>query len=82
MIGTLEARYSAKVKDVIVNLSSSEKYETLKRELIDRLFTIQEHHTRKLLEREETGDRKPSQFLRRQLDQCSNAVTEPLLRTL
>ncbi|XP_032664102.1 uncharacterized protein LOC116840887 [Odontomachus brunneus] len=42
----------------------------------------QEHRIRQLLEHEEMGDRKPSQFLRNLRTLAGNAVPEQLLRTL
>lgn len=65
VIGSLEARYAAAVKDLIISPPVTEKHNSLKKELITGLPTSQQHKTRQLLEREEIGDRKPSQFLRR-----------------
>ncbi|XP_064215685.1 uncharacterized protein LOC135267351 [Tribolium castaneum] len=52
------------IKDVITNIPETNKYEKVKEELIKRLSSSQEQKTRRLLEREEMGDRTPSQFLR------------------
>ena len=52
---------------VIINLPNTGNYQTLKKALIQRLTKksgSQEHCIRQLLEMEEIGDRKPSQFLR------------------
>lgn len=82
VVGSLEARYAAEVKDVIINPPSSGKYAKVKTELIARLSLSQEVKIRQLLEKEEVGDRKPSQFLRRLRDLGGKAITDPLLRTL
>lgn len=82
VIGSLEARYAAEVKDVIINPPGVGKYAKVKTELIARLSMSQEVKIRQLLEKEEVGDRKPSQFLRRLRDLGGNAITDSLLRTL
>ncbi|XP_029162611.1 uncharacterized protein LOC114934136 [Nylanderia fulva] len=56
--------YTAEVRDIIMNPPAEHAYETLKTELVKRLSLSQEHKTWRLLEHEEIGDRKPSQFLR------------------
>lgn len=50
--------------------------------LIQRLSETQEQRTRKLLEHEELGDRKPSQFLRHLQSLAGSTVPDRLLRTL
>lgn len=82
VIGNLEARYAAEIKDIIVAPPATGKYEKLKTELISRLSSTQEQKTKQLLEREELGDRKPSQFLRRLRDLGGDTITDALLRTL
>lgn len=82
VIGNLEARYAAEVKDIIVSPPSADKYNKLKTELIARLSMSQERKIRQLLEKEEVGDRKPSKFLRALRDLGGNEVTDSLLRTL
>lgn len=82
VIGNLDAKYAAEVKDIITAPPDTGKYDKIKRELIARLSATQEQKTRQLLEREELGDRKPSQFLRRLRDLGGDTITESLLRTL
>ena len=72
----------AEVRDVLINPPAAGLYETLKAELISRVGVSQEQKTRQLLEREEMGDQKPSQFLRHLRSLAGSYVTEPLLRTL
>ncbi|XP_076238632.1 uncharacterized protein LOC143181858 [Calliopsis andreniformis] len=59
-----------------------EPYQKLKTELIRRLSSSQEQKTRRLLEHEEIGDRKPSQFLRHLRGLAGTAVPDSVLRTL
>ncbi|KYN30346.1 hypothetical protein ALC57_00192, partial [Trachymyrmex cornetzi] len=54
----------------------------LKKALIQRLTDSQEYKIRQLLETEEMGDRKPSQFLRHLATLAGTTISEKLLRTL
>lgn len=78
----LEPQYALQVRDIIVNRPETNAYETLKRELVKRLSSSQEQKIRRLLESEEMGDRKPSQFLRHLQGLAGTSVTEPVVRTL
>jgi hypothetical protein len=74
--------YTTEVRDIIMNPPAERAYETLKAELVKRLSLSQEHKTRRLLEHEEIGDRKPSQFLRHLRGLAGNVVGDPVLRTI
>lgn len=55
------------MKDIITGSPETDKYETIKQALIQRLTISQEHKTRQFLEHKwarALGDRKLSQFLR------------------
>jgi hypothetical protein len=60
----LDEKYVAEVDDIINSPSQRDPYTILKIELIKRLSPSKDQRTRQLLEFEEMGDRKPSQFLR------------------
>lgn len=75
-------KYTTEVRDIIMNPPAERAYETLKAELVKRLSASQEHKTRRLLEHEEIGDRKPSQFLRHLRGLAGNVVGDPVLRTI
>lgn len=60
----LDQEHARIVKDVIINPPASDRYEKLKYELIKRISQSREKRTLQLLQHEELGDRKPSQFLR------------------
>ncbi|XP_045454527.1 uncharacterized protein LOC123663930 [Melitaea cinxia] len=64
VISTLEQRYAAEVKDIIVSPPKTGKYELLKSELIKRLSASREKEVKQLLIHEELGDRRPSNLLR------------------
>ncbi|XP_063634830.1 uncharacterized protein LOC134805457 [Cydia splendana] len=63
-ISVLEYKYAVEVEDIITNPPASDKYGTLKRELIARLSSSKQERLKQLMSKEELGDRKPSQFLR------------------
>ncbi|KAK5638787.1 hypothetical protein RI129_013082 [Pyrocoelia pectoralis] len=82
VVSNLDTRYESEVVDIIISPPNTQKYEKLKRELVDRLSTSQEEKTKQLLEFEELGDRKPSQFLRHLRGLAGNTVPDELLRTI
>jgi len=81
-LSKLEPKQAREVKDIITNPPVHGKYDALKRALIQRLTDSQEHRFRQLLETEEIGDRKPSQFLRHLRVLAGTTVSDELLRTL
>ncbi|XP_046382265.1 uncharacterized protein LOC124153210 [Ischnura elegans] len=78
----LEARYAQEVKDIISNPPSENKYSKLKEELIRRLSASREQKIRQLLQREEMGERKPSQFLRHLKNLAGDSVPDEFMRSL
>src|SRR5580765_8436785 len=64
VLSRIEPKQAREIKDVITHPPKEKKYETLKKALIQRLTDSREQQIRQLLEHEELGDRKPSQFLR------------------
>ncbi|XP_076384436.1 uncharacterized protein LOC143262998 [Megalopta genalis] len=82
VLGALNPVYAAEVRDIIMNPPNTGQYQRLKTELIRRLSSSQEQKTRRLLESEEIGDRKPSQFLRHLRGLAGNNVSDSVLRTL
>ncbi|XP_028026683.1 uncharacterized protein LOC114240364 [Bombyx mandarina] len=79
---TLEHRYAAEVKDIIVSPPKTGKYERLKSELIKRLSTSREKEVKQLLMHEELGDRRPSQFLRHLQQLAGPTVPEEFIKTI
>ncbi|XP_044745200.1 uncharacterized protein LOC123307062 [Coccinella septempunctata] len=82
IVGALPAKFAAEVKDIIMNPPTDGAYEKLKMELVRRLSASQEEKTRRLLEREEMGDRKPSQFLRHLQGLADRTVPDALMKSL
>lgn len=81
-VSHIETRHAKEIKDLITLPPGANKYETIKKTLIQRLSVSQEQQIRQLLEHEEIGDRKPSQFLRHLQNLAGVTVPESLLRTL
>jgi len=75
-------RYTLEVRDIIMKPPVVNAYQTLRTELIERISLSQEHKTRQLLEHEEIGDWKPSQFLRHLRGFAGNVVGDGVLRTI
>ncbi|XP_025263681.1 uncharacterized protein LOC112637690 [Camponotus floridanus] len=82
VLSQLDSRQIKEVKDIITQTPEADKYETIKRALIQRMSISQEQRIRQLLELEEIGDRKPSQFLRHLRTLAGENVPDSLLRTL
>lgn len=82
VISNLDLRYLSEVRDMMHRSPPTAKYETLKTELIRRLGSPQEQKTKRVLEHEEMGDRKPSQFLRHLQALAGLDVPEHLVRSL
>lgn len=78
----LDPRYAMEVRDIIVNEPAADAYVTLKTKLIERLSASQEQKTKRLLESEEMGDKKPSQFLRQLRTLAGSEVPDAMLHTL
>lgn len=81
-LSQIDTKVAREIKDIVAAPPTDDKYSTLKRTLIQRLSASQEQRTRQLLEHEELGDRKPSQFLRHLQSLAGSLVPNSLLRTL
>ena len=62
LMGFLDPQYLAKIEDTVTNLPATGQYDKLKSELIRVLIESDSAKVERLVEREEMGDRKPSQF--------------------
>ncbi|XP_022198462.2 uncharacterized protein LOC111055518 [Nilaparvata lugens] len=80
--GNLDSKYAAEVRDILTRPPTTMKYEKLKTELIQRLSASQDQKTRQLLEHEEVGDRKPTQFLRHLRALAGTVVPDSVLKPL
>jgi hypothetical protein len=64
VMSQLNQQQAAEVEDIITSPPEQDPYDHLKAELVRQLCTSREQHVRQLPSHEETGDQKPSQFLR------------------
>lgn len=82
VINALEPNNALELRDVLVCPPSDENYEKLKTEIVKRFSKSQEAKIRQILEREQLGDRKPSQFLRHLRGLAGTSVPDSWIRTL
>ncbi|CAH2088152.1 unnamed protein product [Euphydryas editha] len=64
VVAQLDSRIIGEVEDIVTQPPLKNKYLTLKAELIRRLSSSEEQRVHQLINEEELGDRRPSQFLR------------------
>ncbi|XP_020299002.1 uncharacterized protein LOC109863195 [Pseudomyrmex gracilis] len=82
VLSRLEPKQVREIKDVITQPPANRKYEAVKQALVQRLTDSKQQRIRQLLEHEELGDRKPSQFFCYLTTLAGNTVSNDLLRTL
>lgn len=82
ILSNLDRPTSLEVEDVLTDPPATNKYEKLKSELIKRLSTSSEQKVKQLLQSEELGDRKPSQFLRHLQRLAGRNIPESFIRTI
>lgn len=80
VLSQLDQRYAKEIKDVMKNPPSNDRYLKLKDVLIKRICISREFQISQLLEGEELGDRKPSQFLRHLQALANDEISEEFLR--
>ncbi|XP_063235062.1 uncharacterized protein LOC134537973 [Bacillus rossius redtenbacheri] len=78
----LDSHYSTEMRDILTQPPAKGKYEKLRTELVKRLSASQARKTKQLLETEEMGDRRPSQFFRHLRGLAGTAIPDDLLRSL
>ncbi|XP_031337258.1 uncharacterized protein LOC116166447 [Photinus pyralis] len=82
VVAALDCNVLQQVSDVVANLPSTDKYETIKKKLIAAYSDSQDHQLRKLLNEIELGDHKPSQLLRQMRSLADKRINEDVLKTL
>ncbi|XP_054158534.1 uncharacterized protein LOC128956847 [Oppia nitens] len=82
VLSALTVSQSTEVMDIITEPPATDKYKTIKDALISRLSTSNAKRLEQLIDREELGDRKPSQLLRRLRQLAGTSVTDDALKTL
>lgn len=82
IVGALDGNVLQQVKSAVVSPPATEKYNNIKRRLLERFDCSEQVKLRKLCSQMELGDRKPSQLLNEMRDLGGTAATETLLYTL
>nr|XP_023025320.1 uncharacterized protein LOC111513351 [Leptinotarsa decemlineata] len=79
---SFDDREAGEVRDLILNPPADRPYEQLKDTLLRRLVKSQAQKTRQQLEREDIGDRTPSQFLRHLQALAGPSAADDIIRTM
>ena len=83
VIDAMDSTTIREVKDIYnKSLSSDNAYREFKSEVIRRFSESIEKKTKRLLEDEQMGDRKPSQFLRHLRNLAGDRISDDVLRTI
>lgn len=82
VVSQLDAKFAMEVEDIITTPPTKDPYTSLKQTLISRYSESPEEKIRRLVEREELGDRKPSSFLRHLRLLAGPTLPESILKTI
>lgn len=81
-ISLLDTNCACEVEDIIISPPQIDPYTTLKKAIISRFSDSYEEKIRRLLEKEQIGDRKPTSFLRHLRSLAGPAFPDQLLRSI
>lgn len=81
-VSQLDTKSASEVEDIITEPPKEQPYTCLRKALISRFSLSYEEKVRRLLEKEEIGDRKPSSFLRHLRTLAGPSFPEQLLHTI
>ncbi|GFT22824.1 uncharacterized protein NPIL_274641 [Nephila pilipes] len=70
------------VVDILSNPPENEKYDTLKKALLNRLTDTEESRLKKLLTDLELGDKRPSDLLRQMKSLAGNSISDEIIKSL
>ncbi|KAK4878868.1 hypothetical protein RN001_011374 [Aquatica leii] len=82
VISCLDSAVLQEVSDILVNPPETDKYENLKRQLIERFSDSYDKRLKRLINDIELGDKSPSQLLREMKTLADNKVSDEVLKTL
>lgn len=82
VVANLDFNQVQLVRDIIAQPPITNQYATIKQELIQRLSASQHQKIHQLLQQEEMGDRKPSEYLRKLQSLAPTSLPEDFLKTL
>lgn len=81
-VAHLDTNCTKEVEDLIIDPPKENPYTALKDAIIRRFSETKEHKIRRLLEREQLGDRKPSSFLRHLKSLAGTPFPDDLLKSI
>lgn len=81
-VSQLDTKTATEVEDIIIEPPKCQPYTCLKNALISRFSESYEEKIRRLLEKEEIGDRKPSSFFRHLKTLAGSSFPEQLLQSM
>ncbi|KAI5641607.1 hypothetical protein NE865_06121 [Phthorimaea operculella] len=81
-VAHLDVECTKEVEDLILNPPKPEPYTRLKEVIISRFSDSYEEKVRRLLEKQQLGDRKPSSFMRHLRSQAGPSFPDKLLLTI
>lgn len=82
VIASLEPTYVKATADIIRSPPKENKYDEIKRRLIDEYTDSEQRKLRRLLQEIELGDDKPSQLLRKMKNLAGSGITDDVIKSL
>lgn len=82
VVSEIESAILAQVSDILTDITIVNKYEEIKKRLIQQFADSEEHRLRKLLKETPIGDNKPSQLLREMRDLAGKRLSDEVLKSL
>lgn len=82
VVRSLDEKTINKIADIVTHPPETEKYDSLKKALIDRISPSEDSNLQKLLKDIQLGDRKPSELLREMQTLAGTQVSNELVKRL
>ncbi|XP_050340136.1 uncharacterized protein LOC126766380 [Bactrocera neohumeralis] len=79
VVAAIESNVLAQISDIILNPPNSELYTTLKNRIITQFADSEQKRVKKLLQEQELGDMRPSQFLREMRSLAGSEINDNIL---
>ena len=81
IVGAIESRILTQVADAVLNPPTRDKYENLKKQILDRFADTEHKKMTKLLSNMSLGDKKPSHLLNEMKRLGGTNITDEFLKT-
>lgn len=82
VVSSLDAKYLQHVGEIIRNPPAANKYEAVKKAIIDEFTDSDQKKVRTLIKEIELGDLKPSQLLKRMKELARDKINDDVMKTL